>query len=188
VSEGMSEELASDWHDDASITDEQIEAVRVGLGNGSDGVPVYYQFSRAVVRKMLAEIDRLNTVLDANRVVRNAAESSSRTYKAVVDRLKAERTELRAEIDRCAGLNRDLVNENAGLSTELDRLRAQLAEIGETSVEWGVHWADKPEPTVYEFEDEARREVAGANSSDDVPNAELKVRRAPGQWCEVPDA
>lgn len=52
------------------------------------------------VPRLVAEIERLNTVLDANRVVRNAAESSSRVYKAVVDRLKAERTGLRAEIDR----------------------------------------------------------------------------------------
>jgi len=79
--------------------------------------------------EVLAEIDRLNTVLDANRVVRNAAESSSRTYKSVVDMLKIQRTELRDEIDRCAGLNRDLVNENAELSTEIDRLRANQPQL-----------------------------------------------------------
>jgi uncharacterized small protein (DUF1192 family) len=94
----MSEERESSWYDDAPITDEQIESVRRDLG-----LPVAERgaaFAPFVVRKLLAEVDRLNTVLDANRVVRNAAESSSRTYKSVVDMLKIQRTELRDEIDR----------------------------------------------------------------------------------------
>jgi hypothetical protein len=64
VAEAMSEERASSWYDDAPITDEQIESVRRDLG-----LPVAERgaaFAPFVVRKMLAEIDRLRANAEAD--------------------------------------------------------------------------------------------------------------------------
>lgn len=105
-----------------SISDERLAEIRQ---IAADSRAVVARHLTAALGELLAEVDRLNTVLDANRIVRNAAESSSRTYKAVTERLKAERTRLRAELDKCAALNRNLVNENAELSAELEQLREE---------------------------------------------------------------
>lgn len=128
-----------------AMSEERLTEIRAyndeyGVGGATD--------ADSIVTDLLDEVQRLNTVLDANRVVRNAAESSSRTYKAVVDRLKAERTRLRAELDKCAGLNRELVNENEELAVvmaeaptdeQLEQIRARSARLAavplETSVE-----------------------------------------------------
>jgi hypothetical protein len=162
MSEGMSEERTSSWYDDAPITDQQIETVRHDLTTppAERGAA----FAPFVVRKLLGEIDRLNAVLDANRVVRNAAESSGRVYKAVVDRLKVERTQLR---------------------DERDQLRARLDEIGETREEWGLrlstHRDDDAKP--YGHGDIGRWEARAAQQQWHV-----LVRRHNGPWREVPDA
>jgi len=96
VAEAMSEERLA-----------QIEKL-AAMNPGCDSMPILY--SRAL-SEALAEVKRLNTVLDANRVVRNAAESSSRTYKSVVDMLKIQRTELRDEIDRLRAAQPQLTDE-----------------------------------------------------------------------------
>jgi hypothetical protein len=164
MSEGMSEERMSSWYDDAPITDEQIETVRRDLTTppAERGAA----FAPFVVRKLLGEIDRLNTVLDANRVVRNAAESSSRVYKAVVDRLKVERTRLRA--DR-------------------DQLRARLDEIGETREEWG--YGDAPERVSVPLAQGYRNGTPRQWAEEAARRSSLKVwMRVAGEWREVPDA
>lgn len=143
-------EPADSWYDDAPITDEQIEAVRRDLDT-----PVAQRgaaFAPFVVRKLLAEIDRLNTVLDANRVVRNAAESSSRTYKGAMELLKTQRTQLRSELAdargaieilRSGGKEQCIRAETA--EAERDAARRELAEvreqIGELREEWAIRTA-----------------------------------------------
>ena len=145
--------------------------------------------SAETVPGLLAEIDRLNTVLDANRVVRNAAESSSRTYKSVVDMLKIQRTELRDEIDRCAGLNRDLVNENAELSTEIDHLRAARPQLTD---EYGlrIHHISTltEERAIADTLDDALEVLAAfdAKGREDVVSRELLVRGVE-EWRKVGD-
>jgi hypothetical protein len=119
--------------------------------------------------ELLAEIDRLNTALDANRVVRNAAESSSRIYKGVVDRLKAQRTELRAE--------------NAGL-------REHLNTIGPRSDEYGIRTVYvstliSEEPVADNLSDALRLMAAAeAKGRADVVSREV-IRREVGQWRGV---
>jgi hypothetical protein len=95
------------------LTDERLAEIKAyhaaylrdvecfGLGGLARGA----ETRQGAIGELLAEVDRLNTVLDANRVVRNAAESSYRTCKAVVDRLKAERTLLRAEPERLRAMS-----------------------------------------------------------------------------------
>jgi hypothetical protein len=188
---------AGDWYDDAPITDEQIEAVRTGLGTEGR---VYYQFSRAVVRKLLAEIDRLNVVLDANRVVRNAAESSSRTYKGAMELLKTQRTQLRnelaaaneraekaeVEVGRLVNLNRDLARSTMRhmekIGNERDEARARLAGLGEAETEQriiGVSGVAHYAPTEWDL----------AHRHEWLPGVRLEEREVhPTPWRPAADA
>lgn len=183
-------ESADSWYDDAPITDEQIEAVRRDLDT-----PVAQRgaaFAPFVVRKLLAEIDRLNTVLDANRVVRNAAESSSRTLKGVVELLKTQRTQLRAELDKCAALNLNLVNENAEATTRADAAERELAEVRERMIgngwrqEWGVQHPLLG--TEYVQGSENARYLCRTRN-EEHPGYEWRVvRRLTGEWKAADDA
>jgi hypothetical protein len=77
VTEARSEEGASSWYDDAPITDEQIESVRRDLG-----LPVAERgaaFAPFVVRKLLAEIDRLRAAWEKREAYVELLERSNAT-------------------------------------------------------------------------------------------------------------
>lgn len=119
-------EASGTWFGPEPITDEQIATLRRDLEH-----PLslnWGSFAPFVVRKLLAEVERLNTVLDANRVVRNAAESSSRTYRGAMELLKTQRTQLRAERD--AAILRAETAERA-LAEMRERIAEEISEVAE---------------------------------------------------------
>ena len=184
MAEAMSDAEFARQLDEVAMSDEALAEIKEHNGEYGLGDAI------EIISELLAEIDRLKEVLDANRVVRNAAESSSRTYRAVVDMLKIQRTELRDEIDRCAGLNRDLVNENAELSNEIDRLRADRPQLTD---EYGLrirHISTLTEERAIADTLDGALEVLAefdAKGRADVVSRTLRVRKV-GEWQDFEEA
>lgn len=65
--------------------------------------------------ELLAEVERLNEVLHANTVIRNAAESTGRVYKSLAGRLREERDQARTERKAAATRAETAERELAGL-------------------------------------------------------------------------
>ena len=166
------------------ISPERLAQIREECGPGS----VYFSGAAGdglvvMANELLDEIDRLTEVLEASRVVRNAAESSCRVYKAVVDRLKADRTRLRAELDRCAGLNRDLVKENVDATTRADTAVRELAELGRVEYEIGIRQPGEDDAQQYCGFSEA--DVRARAAEQGATYVERVCRR--GEWKAAED-
>lgn len=62
----MTETIGGNWYDDVRITEAQLDAIRADLGDNGRA-----QFSRAVMRKIMAEVERLrghlNAIADAHQ-------------------------------------------------------------------------------------------------------------------------
>ena len=149
--EGMSEERTPSWYDDAPITDEQLDSVRRDLT-----LPVAERgaaFAPFVVRKLLAEVERLRGV----------------------------EVGLRSQIaDEVSTIGEQFERE-AALHKRVAQLRARLAEIGETEVEWG-YWHED------EFNVSERQFGAGDIRYYRERSGRPVERRLAGDWREVPDA
>lgn len=187
------------------MSDERLAEIRQIAANSR---AVVARRLTAALNELLAEVDRLNVVLDANRVVRNAAESSSRTCKGVVELLKAERTQLRAELAEMRAEATDPYNPQhiaqavkrarrqrdeavEAIAAERDEYVDELAELREqmrVNTEWAVYWVgDGGEPYEKQFlqddEDEARS-IVHNNHTSGRGDATLWQRPA-GEWRKV---
>jgi hypothetical protein len=90
MSEGMSAERTSSWHDDAPITEQQLDGLHSSL-NTPFG-PREAPFAPFAVRKLLAEVERLR----ARETLLNQRNAENATTAAEIER---ERDQLRARLD-----------------------------------------------------------------------------------------
>lgn len=97
------------------------------------------------------------------------------------------------ELMKCADLNRSLVNENADMRVELERLRAWAGPTAK--VEWGVQDATEPlDPwgaVACDSREDARRDAERYSRevlTNGQPTSYRVVTRLAGAWVERPDA
>jgi len=170
--EGMSEERLA-----------QIRALIIQPAS-DDGTPFAFLSRRlAAAVELLAEVKRLhdlNAELSETLDVRHDETQRLRAKLATRGDLMSG---LDAEVDRLAG-------DNA-------KLRARLAEIGETEVEWGVRgtsgigdeaWVGY---AICETEEQARVALdhyRAVDRNERNPVERALVKRLAGRWREVPDA
>lgn len=86
MAEAMSDERQdANWYDDARITEAQLDAIRSDLGSTGRA-----QYSRAAMRKVMAEIERLQGHLNAIAVAHEEGVQARRRLDEIRDQEKAE--------------------------------------------------------------------------------------------------
>jgi len=152
------------------------EAANVG------GVPLYFDDIEA-----LADTDELDAVEIAIRRLREA--------EAAVETLREQLAAATARAETAEAAYHRLDSEQAAAGSyaaraeaaeaERDRLRARLAEIPETRLEWGIRFRDEVE----EMDSEAMARETAAAWRVEVPKANpapmCRTVYEPGPWCEA---